>query len=190
MTSGSATGFLFLTIVLLKFLSFKNLIPIILTSTLIFAIINSYEIIAANRTFQIFIATLTFDEASIIEADHSGSIRIVPIIILIKLIDLSTMDGWLGHGIDYVSTFLSYSLPGLQDNMSSGGLMVFCMEYGFLLFCVFIFFSIKLTVNKNYFNFIFWFFLVFMYNINSQIMWLCIILLYTNNYFLKNRFDK
>ena len=158
MTSGSATGFLFLTIIMLKFLNFKNLLPLILISTLIFALINSFEISAANRAYQTFYATLTFDEASIIEADHSGSIRIVPIIILIKLIDFSTIDSWLEHGIDYVSTFLSYSLPGLQEGMSSGGLMVFCMEYGFLLFCVFIFFSIKFTVNKNFLNFIFGFF--------------------------------
>ena len=137
MTSGSATGFLFLTIIMLKFLNFKNLFPLILISTLIFALINSFEISAANRAYQTFYATLTFDEASIIEADHSGSIRIVPIIILIKLIDFSTIDSWLGHGIDYVSTFLSYSLPGLQEGMSSGGLMVFCMEYGFLLLCIY-----------------------------------------------------
>jgi hypothetical protein len=185
-TMGSGTAFLFLGIVLLKFIRFKNLMPLFIIGIAVVILVNTIENPVLERTIKTMTATLTLDEATIIEADHSASIRIVPMIILIKMIDFSSINGWFGHGVDHVSTFLSDFLPGVNKGMSGGGLFQLFWEYGFISFFLFVFFSFKTIFNRNdYFNIAFWFLLVVMYGVNNQILWLCLILISTNNYFFK-----
>jgi len=183
-TMGSGTAFLFLTIVLLKFIRFKNLIYVFILVGTIFILVNYFEITAFERTYKTFIATLTLDEYTIVEADHSASIRIVPMIILAKMVDLTNLNGWFGHGIDYVSSFMSERISGVPEGFSGGGMFQLLIEYGFIPFILFIIFSFLNSYRKgDYIIAVFWFFLVFAYGVNGQIVWLAIILLYTNKHF-------
>lgn len=185
-TMGSGTAFLFMVIVLLKFVRLKNLVPLFVIGCAILFLVNNFEITAFERTYKGVIATLTLNEDAILQADHSAAIRIVPMIIIAKMLNLTTWNGWFGHGIDYVGTFLSDYLPGVAEGTSGGGLFQLWIEYGFISFILFIVFSLTNTYKKgDYLSFLFWFMLVFLYGINSQIVWLCIVLLFTNKHFLK-----
>ena len=187
LTMGSGTAFLFIAIIFLKFIRFKNFMPLFIIGIAAVILVSNIENLAFERTIKTLTATLTFDEANIIAADHSASIRIVPMIILLKMIDLSSTNGWFGHGVDHVGTFLSDMVPGLNEGITGGGLFQLCMEYGFISFVLFVIFSFKTVFNRNdYFNILFWFFLVVMYGLNTQILWLCLILIFTNNYFFYN----
>jgi hypothetical protein len=189
-TMGSGTAFLFLVIVLLKFIRFKNLLPIFIMVGGIFILVSFLEISSFERTYKTAVATLTLDEATIIKADHSASIRIVPFMILGKMTSITTWDGWFGHGIDYVSTFLSDVLPGVKEKISGGGLLQLWIEYGFLSFALFVVFSLSATFRKgDYLSIIFWIMLVLFNNVNSQIIWLAIILLYSNYFFNKRKIN-
>ncbi|MDB4302837.1 hypothetical protein N9936_00505 [bacterium] len=185
-TMGSGTAFLFLGIIFFKFVRFKNLLPVFIIGIAIAILVSTIENPVLERTIKTLIATLTLDEATIMDADHSASIRIVPMIILIKMLDLSSINGWFGHGIDYVGTFLSDFIWGIPEGLTGGGLLALFMEYGFISFSFFVLFSFKTVFRRNdYFNIVFWFLLVVMYGVNNQILWLCLILLFTNNYFFK-----
>ena len=185
-TMGSGTAFLFILIVLLKFIRPRNLFPIIIGIVLIFALINVLEITAFERTYKIFKATLTLDKDTIMRADHSASMRIVPLLVVIENLGFNTLNDWFGHGIDYTGTFLSDQISGIKKGTSGGGLLQVWMEYGFLSFFLFLIFSLFNSFRKeDLLSLVFWFMLVFLYGVNSQIVWLCIILLYTNKYFFK-----
>jgi hypothetical protein len=187
LTMGSGTAALFIFIIFLKFAKLKQLPMLTVLGIAIFLLADALHIVALERAFNVFMATLTLNSEVIIHADHSASQRIVPMIILAHLIDMSTFNGWFGHGIDHVSTFMSELIPGVPDNFSGGGMLQFFMEYGFVSFALFIYFSLSHTYRKgDYVSLLFWFFLVFLYGINGQIVWLTIILLYTNNFFTKN----
>lgn len=187
LTMGSGTAFLFIIIVLSKFVRFKNLMAISIIISVIVLLIDMLGITAFERTLKVFIATLTFDVDTIMEADHSASIRIVPMIIVAQMVDLTTLNGWFGHGIDYVSTFLSSEIRGIPEGTSGGGLFQLWIEYGFLSFILFVIFSFSNSYKKgDYLSIVFWFMLVFLYGINSQIVWLTIILLFTNKFFEKS----
>lgn len=186
LTMGSGTAFVFIPIVLLKFIRFKTLLPLMVIVSISLLIINMLGISVFERTFSIFIATLTFDIDTMIKADHSASLRIVPMIILAQMTDLTTLNGWFGHGIDFVSGFLSQVIPGVPEGFTSGGMFLLLIEYGFIPFILFLIFSLSASFKKgDYLSIVFWFMLVFMYGVNSQIVWLCIILLFTNKYFIK-----
>jgi hypothetical protein len=188
-TMGSGTAFLFIFILALKFIRIKNLVPLLVALGLVVFLVDFMGITAFERTFKTLMATLTLDVDTIIKSDHSASIRIVPMMILATMVKLTTLNDWFGYGVDYVSSFLSYMIPGVPKDFSGGGLFQVWIEYGFISFVLFLIFSFSNTFRKgDYLSVVFWFVLVFMYGLNSQIVWLCIVLLFTNNYFYK--YDK
>ena len=184
-TMGSSTAFLFLALVLLKFLKRKNIIPLIIISIAVFSLMNILGIEQFERTLKVAKAFITLDVNTIIETDHSASLRIVPILILIPMLSIFSLNGWFGHGVDYVSTFMSDFIPGVPEGISGGGFLQFWMEYGFICFIIFIFGSIRYLIKQNdKFSIVFWFILIFIVGVNNQITWLCVLLLFTNKYFL------
>lgn len=184
LTSNSSTAILFFLIIFIKYLNYKDSL-ILITFVLIFLFLGfNIENSSFDRTISVIVATLSFDTAAIISADHSASIRIVPIILLIDKIDLLSINGWFGNGIDYVSTFLYSIMPGVKEGFTAGALLALLIEYGLISFFLFIIFSFITVIEKrDILTYFFWFFLIFMYNLNSQILWLCLIILYTNKYF-------
>ncbi|MBU3938887.1 hypothetical protein KJ942_05205 [bacterium] len=184
LTMGSGTAFIFLLIVLSKFIRAKNLFALFVLFLIIVLFVNLMEISAFERMFKFLLSVFTLDIQTMITTDHSASIRIVPQIIVATMVDINTLDGWFGHGIDYTSTFLSNIMPGLQEGASGGGMFQVWVEYGFLSFIIFLIFSFFASYKKDeYITIVFWFLLVFMYGVNNQIVWLSITLLYTNKYF-------
>jgi hypothetical protein len=185
-TMGSGTAFLFIGIVLLKFIRFKNLVPLFIIGSGILFFVNNFEITAFERTYDTILATLTLDEDVILQADHSAAMRIVPGIVVAKMVTFNSLNGWFGHGVDFTSGFLSEMIPGLPEGASGGGMFQIWIEYGFISFALFVVFSFSTTYRKrDYLSILFWVLLVFLYGINNQIVWLCIVLLFTNKHFLK-----
>jgi hypothetical protein len=185
-TMGSSTAFLFLPIVLLKFVRLRNLIPLMIIIFGVYYLTNIFGLISLERTYRFALATITLDEYKIIQADHSAALRIVPVIISAKMINLFTLDGWFGHGIDYTASFMYQLIPGISTGTSGGGMFQVWLDYGFFSFAVFVTLSFLLSFRKgDYLSILFWFLLVFMSGVNSQIVWFCIIVLYTNKYFLQ-----
>jgi hypothetical protein len=184
LSMGSSTAILFLILIYFKFFGFRNLFFNSLMTLCIFYFLNILGIKQIDRLFETMKAFFSFDISSIISVDHSASIRIVPLITIFTKLDILSINGMFGHGIDSVSSFLFRYLPGAGNNISGGGFFQIWYEYGFLTFFILLIFTLKATNCRNsIINFLFWFLLVFLYGINSQITWLCIILLYTINYF-------
>jgi hypothetical protein len=102
------------------------------------------------------------------------------------MVTFNSLNGWFGHGVDFTSGFLSEMIPGLPEGASGGGMFQIWIEYGFISFALFVVFSFSTTYRKrDYLSILFWVLLVFLYGINNQIVWLCIVLLFTNKHFLK-----
>lgn len=187
-TMKSGLAFLFLTVIFSMILSMRQFLLFLFLLSAGFIIINMFGITEFERTFRLTTAVFSFDIDRIIEADSSGAVRIIPLIILSDLVNLTTVDGWLGHGIDYVSTILSdlVYIGGMPAGWSGGGTLLVWMEYGFISFFLFISFSlISATSKSNSYTYVFWFLLIFIYGVNNQIVWLTIILTYTYKYFDK-----
>jgi len=186
-TMGSGTAFLFLAMVLLKFVRLKSLAPLLVIFLGITLFVNALEIVTFERTFRSFMAVLTLDSEKIYEADHSAAFRIIPLIILAQRIGFTSINDWFGYGVDFVGSFLSDEVRGLPEGWTSGGLLQLWVDYGFVVFILFITFNLINIVKKgDYLSMAFWFMIVFIQGINNQILWLGIVLLFTNKYFKKS----
>lgn len=177
----SGTAIVFLTIVFFKFFRFRKVLLLIpISMALIFSAEYSnfkpYE-----RARDTLTATLTLDEEKIIQADHSASFRIVPLIILIKSVGISSFNDIFGHGIDSVSNGIDFNLGVVATSSTFVGVWY---ELGFITFLLFIYFSFRLCFDaKSPVSIVFWFMLVFLYGLNTQIPWLAIMLLFMTKHY-------
>jgi hypothetical protein len=185
-TMGSGTAFLFIPIVLLKFVRGNNIILLVVSTLVLWFIAQQVSPQSIKRMTDVFLSTLTLDENKIIETDVSAAYRIVPMMTVAQNVGLGTFSDWFGHGIDSTDKLLYYRMPGVSmKKLVGGGMFGVWYEYGFISFILFFLFSFLICYKKgDFLSVIFWFFLVFMYGVNNQIIWICIVLLYTNKAFM------
>lgn len=189
LTSHSASALLLLMIFLSQFITSRNFLYLAIFGTVSIFIISFLDIPAFERASKFLTALLTFDPKEMISADHSGSYRFVPAMFIFQKVDLTSIDGWFGHGIDYVSSFLYLIMPGTPKGYATGGVMVVWIEYGFLSFSLFLLFSfIAVYRNRKIMPIVLWFIFLFLGNgINTQTVWLALMLLLTNKYFYQRQ---
>ena len=180
LTSLSAGAYLFMLVVLSKFYTKGASFKIVGAIVTLYIMLSLFDISAFNRFTKFCVAIFTFDIHKIYSADQSAALRIVPSLICLQQIDLFTVDGWFGRGIDYMSRIMSDYLPGVEKGYTGGGLLLYAVEYGFLSFLVIIRITFKLCYDRNNKtpSILFWFFSVFLVGVNSQLTWATIVLLY------------
>lgn len=181
-TMVSASAMLYLFLVLFYFVDRRTILLISGGGLVLWAFAFEKGFTPVVRSTILFQAALTLDEENMMNADLSGSLRIVPSIISLKEINPTTSDGWFGKGIDFSKTFMSDRILGVDEGYSGGGLSRFALEYGLLPFFLFMSFSFWLCFDKRapLISFFFWFLLVFLGSPNMQLTWAAIVLLYSN----------
>ena len=186
-TMQSATAFVFLPIILSKLLIRRNFAVALIATILVLISLPMIVGEQVERTLSIVVAATSLDYVALIEADHSGSMRVAPLFVLAGMVDLTSLHGWFGHGIDTVSTFMSSYIPGVEEGTTGGGMLMVWYEYGFISFALFIAFTIWVSgALRSITNFIFWLLIVFIAGPNNQVVWMYLILSASVNYFRRS----
>lgn len=123
----SGTAMIGLTIIALYFLSSKNYVYAIIFAITIGFLFFTVDYLPLNRVRESLIAFLTLDKAQIMQADGSAAARLIPMVNTLTELDLRTLDGWLGHGVDYGLSKWIFS-----ERVMIGGIA----DYGFLSFLI------------------------------------------------------
>lgn len=183
-TMVSVTALIMTTIVLLAYAQKNDIrnyvVCLVLASVALFLLPDRL----VGRVFDMFLAFLTFDYVEILMADHSGAMRVAPMLVLVNYVEVFSTKGLFGNGVDSVGFFLSEYIWGVEEGATGGGLLALWYEYGLITFLFFVLFTLKTTAaTKTPENFLIWFLLIFIAGVNSQMVWLAIILLHTLNYY-------
>ena len=181
-TMSSATAILMIVIVLLAKAEKGGLLLFMATLLFLIGVLLVIPEQISERVIRLTSAFLTFDYVQVLNADHSGAMRLAPMLVLTDHIEVFSVSGLFGNGVDSVGSFMSDFIWGIQEGSSGGGLLALWYEYGLISFLLFVAFSVKATAALNSpSNFVVWFVLIFIAGVNSQMVWLTIMLLYTVN---------
>lgn len=191
LTMQSSTAILFVVILFIYFFMLDKIrllhiiISVFFLSILVYNFRNQTLV---QRNIAVIAATLTLDEKRIVEADNSGAHRIVPPIILGKQVSIFNYEGLWGHGMDSSKKTILRMFPGhmKEEVAGGGGSLQIWYEFGAFAFIVYVFGSIRYcTSSRDKMTYLFWFMLIFLNTLNTQITWLSIMLLAYNKYFLE-----
>jgi hypothetical protein len=186
--SGSSTAFVVLPVFILYFLSWRNafiFVAVFLVGLSSLAWLSDFEPI--QRVVRLTEAVLQWDLETMYAADHSGAMRIAPLVIYIQsYLDISSISFLIGEGIDYSEIF-SYIIPGVHEGAMIGGIFpTMIMNSGAVAFAMFIWMFKKYAVLKIFsYQTLLWLVLFSMTGINNYMIWLFFILFMTHNYFNK-----
>lgn len=176
MTMQSTTSFFFAPLILFKSTNRRNFGFAVGALTIAMLLVTSFASDEFDRAATFVEAAFTFDYQRLMLADHSGSMRIAPMFVLMDKVELFSFAGLFGHGIDTVSTFMSDYIYGVYEGYTAGGMLQLWYEYGFITFALFIAFTLRIaSALKSVANFIFWLLIVFTAGPNNQIVWLFLI---------------
>lgn len=123
----SGTAMVALAIIALYFIPRKNYILSILIVFIIALLFFNVDFLPLNRARDSFLAFLTLDREKVMQADGSAAARIIPIVNTLTELDLTSWEGWFGHGVDYGLSKWIFS----ERNMVGG-----IADYGFLSFII------------------------------------------------------
>lgn len=183
-TMQSATMFVLFPIILLKLTNSRNVIAIMVLGVVPVVLVALSQNETAARVFALLSAALTFEYTLLLEADHSGSLRIAPMFVLAEMVDLNSWQGLFGHGVDTVSGFMSNYIIGVPEGYSGGGMLRIWYEYGFITFALFTVFTMRVSLALNSVSdFLFWALLVFVVGTNNQMVWMYLIIFTSIGYF-------
>lgn len=176
LTMQSSTAFIFAPLILFKMTNRRNIGFALGALAIAVLAVTFFASDVFNRAFTFVEAAFTFDYQLLMAADHSGSMRIAPMFVLIDKVELFSFAGLFGHGIDTVSTFMSDYVYGVYEGYTGGGMLNLWYEYGFIIFALFAAFSIRVaSALKSVSHAIFWLLIVFTGGLNNQIVWLFLI---------------
>lgn len=181
-TSISGTAMLLLLVILLRYINRKYFFRSFITAFIVVILFFTIDFKPIERVKNITYATLTLDKDAMIEADHSAALRLVPMIVCVENIDIFSLDGWIGKGVDYASKIMSNEIFGVPEGYTSGGCLLLALEYGLFPFFIIIYFTSSICIHKEQKiqSFILWLFCCFFLGVNSQIAWSYIFLSYIN----------
>lgn len=182
----SATSLVMIFIVLLVYAQRNRLssyiFGLLMASVVLFLLPDQLT----GRVFDLVLATLTLDYTKALVADHSGGLRVAPMLLLVNYVEVFSVNGFFGNGVDSVGLFLSDHIWGIAKGATGGGLLALWYEYGLVAFLLFVFFSLRATeAMKAPANFLIWLLLIFIAGVNNQMVWLAIVLLHTLNFYRK-----
>lgn len=140
LTMGSGTAFIVLGILSLYFINWRNALIIVPLLAGLVTIGSTMGIKQFERATSVAEAVITLDNTAVVQADHSASFRILPILNTINNLDLTNKEQWFGHGIDAgVSDLTKNMLPGITDY----GFLAYLCGLLLVLSCVIRFWSIQ-----------------------------------------------
>lgn len=187
--SQSGFALIFFVILLISVFKIKKhtvslLFLFIVVGLIIYFNVNSS---VAVRVEKLLIATGSLDVNQLVDADHSGSIRIAPVIIFFKELNLLDLNYWVGHGIGYTKEIMVNIIPGVDEDLWGGAAFIpsYVLDNGIISMVIFFSF-IKKNVLRKVLSFEFLFLVLTLINssFNSQLFWFIIMMLTTNKFII------
>lgn len=189
-TMGSSTTYIFVILIAMYFLSNRTVASFFIMTIFIYFIGAYFKIDAMDEILAIVLATISLDEQTILGTGSSGAYRILPTLVLIKMVDITTIESFFGHGVDHVSQFLYLYVPGLPIGSSGGGVFQIWIDYGLVPFALFITYCLRSlfyfggSPRRLMLEFSVLLLIILVQGINNQLLWFALMIFLTNRYFM------
>lgn len=183
--TGSATAIAGLFLMFVFSFGYRSFLIAVVFLALCWPILMMVDVERISRLVLLLSAIPSMDVASVTAADHSGAIRILPIIIFISQADISDTMFWFGGGYESIGLLLRGTLLGVdKDVVMAGFVPAYMIVTGVLGFALFFWAFIARFLNASTFSyFMLWIPLMIVTAWNTQLFWYSVVLFRILYYF-------
>lgn len=180
LTTMSGTAMIVVGLIMTLYITKKNATLFAVLILIVLTLGVASDITALRRSTSFLSAAMTGNSDSMIEADHSASVRVVPWILCLQRLNVFSLRSWVGEGAGSTSLWMSDYMPGVVKGWTGGGIANLMVEYGLIVGLFYLIFSFRCCYNPNYkiCSIGLWIICIVLLGINMQIAWLCMLMLY------------
>ena len=189
-TTQSAYAVVYFAILLLSHVSLKQYFSLFLVAATIFTFVSLFEMQSVERLKALLTSAYSLDINEMALAEHSGSIRVAPLIILFEGFRLGSIYFWIGHGAGYSKELVAREVPGIDAEQWQGGGFIpsHIYNYGIIATGFFFYFLRKHALAKLLSTESLYLLLIFLTSsFNSQLFWYSILLFSANKHFSERK---
>lgn len=170
--TGSVTGLIAATLAIMLVLS--KFWTSVFAGVLFLAWPTLYMIdFLAFQRLTAFLAELhTMDITALVEADHSGAMRMMPLLLFLEEANPATLEFWFGGGLGAIASYVQGKLVGAGDLVGAGFIPGYVMAFGVVGTLLFLWaFLIRFLVSATRPVALLWAILFATSAWNSQLFW-------------------
>jgi len=177
--TGSALGVAAIFTVLLLLLRPLWRVVILLAIIVVWPVLLSVEVESIRRLMSFISVLPTMNIDRISAADHSGAIRVMPLILYVEQAHLDSLSTWFGGGFSSIASYVQGRMIGVKaDSAMAGFVPGYIMVTGILGCLIFLYAFIFRFLNKETSTLVvLWVLLIATAAWNSQVFWFGIIIL-------------
>lgn len=170
--SGSALAVIAIPIVIFLSRPLLQILLLTLVGFFVWPIALLIDFEPLQRFFSLIINLSSLDVDQVLEAEHSGGLRIAPLLVYLRDASISEFGFWFGYGEQGLTRFFLGQIPGLGDRIATGFIPGFAVVYGIGTTAIFIFVFLVHQKNRKTLSLIaFWFFFIALSAWNTQVFW-------------------
>jgi hypothetical protein len=182
--SGSTLAVMAAPLALMLAFSFRWIMFLIVLGIFLVPFAQTLEIEALQRGIAFVGALPTMDIWALANADHSGSVRVMPALVYLSEADPSTAAFWFGQGLSEISLTLAGKLLGVGDGFEGGFFPGFGIAFGAVgLVLMSIAFVFRFLRPQTTPFILFWLVLFLASPWNTQLFWYGLMMLRVLHYF-------
>lgn len=141
-----------------------------------------------QRALKFMIAMQSMDIGALVEADHSGAIRVMPFLIYLEKVSIAEPSFWLGGGLEDIRRYIQGDLIGAGDAVMAGFIPGFFIAFGALGSILFMWaFLFRFLTNATLPVVVLWVLIFTTSAWNSQLFWYGLMLLRVTHHFAYSR---
>lgn len=171
--SGSSLAALAMLLVYGLSRSLPWLLLIMIISVLMWPMFLLIDFEPLRRTVLLFSSLGSLDVDQVLGADHSGGLRVAPLLIYIRDASIAEAGFWFGYGREGLAHFFEGKIYGMSDDIVAAGYLPgFAVVYGVLVFVFFIWIFALRQANRTTLPLIaFWSIFMTSSAWNTQVLW-------------------
>ncbi len=145
------------------------------------------EIESVKRLTAFLMALPSMDILTISGADHSGAVRLMPLILFLQQMDLSAPSVWFGGGYEAIAFYVRGMMIGVDPDAAMAGFIPgYVMVCGFFGAALFLYAFVGRFLNRKTFPLVLlWILLLATSAWNTQIFWFSLMLIRAVHHFSK-----
>lgn len=137
-----------------------------------------------RRVLDFMIALPSMDIQTVVEADQSGAIRVMPLLIYLDKVTIAEPAFWLGGGFDEIRRYVQGELIGAGDAVMAGFIPGYLMAFGIFGTAIFMWSFLFRFITKITFPVVVLWLLIFTTSAwNTQLFWYGLMLLRVTHHF-------
>lgn len=171
--SGSALAFLAIIVVFSIWRSIAHTLILIAMMYLAIPMLSHLHIEGLERSVAFVSAFASFNVDNLVEADPSGAVRVIPLILFVQDASPWSFSFWFGGGAEAIEQTVAGRIPGVPDDQIMAGFVPgYMILYGMIASALFIWtFAIFPLRRSNASIVLFWLIFFTTSSWNSQVFW-------------------